>query len=66
MPCWLRDVYPALRHSDYTVDFDIRRFTDIEEIKRLVETAPQKLSLNEFYLAAQTYTPGSEPLQPPV
>ena len=57
----LRDVYPALRHSDYTVDFDIRQFTDIEEIKRLVETAPQKLSLNEFYLAAQTYTPGSEP-----
>ena len=51
----------ALRHSDYTVDFDIRQFTDIEEIKRLVETAPQKLSLNEFYLAAQTYTPGSEP-----
>lgn len=56
----LRDVYPALRHSDYTVDFDIRQFTDVEEIKRLVETAPQKLSLNEFFLASQAYEPGSE------
>ncbi len=57
----LREVYPALRHSDYTIDFDIRSFTDVDEIKRLIETAPQKLSLNEFYLAAQTYEPGSEP-----
>lgn len=56
----LAEVYPALRHSDYTVDFDIREFTDVEEIKRLVETEPQKLSLNEFFLAAQTYQPGSE------
>lgn len=55
----LANVYPALRHSDYTIDFDIRSFTDIEEIKRLVRTAPQKLSLNEFFMAAQTYEPGS-------
>ena len=56
----LANVYPALRHSDYTIDFDIRSFTDVEEIKRLVKTQPQKLSLNEFFMAAQTYEPGSD------
>lgn len=56
----LTHVYPALRHSDYTIDFEVRRFTDVEEIKRLIRTHPQKLSLNEFYLAAQTYEAGSE------
>ncbi|MCM1137693.1 MAG: DUF3868 domain-containing protein [Duncaniella sp.] len=55
----LADVYPALRHSDYKIDFEIRSFTDVEEIKRLVKTQPQKLSLNEFFMAAQTYEPGS-------
>ena len=56
----LQNVYPALRHSDYTIDFDIRSFTDVNEIKRLVRTEPQKLSLNEFYLAAQSCQPGSD------
>ena len=56
----LANVYPALRHSDYTIDFDIRSFTDVEEIKRLVKTQPQKLSLNEMYLAAQEMEIGSE------
>lgn len=56
----LKTVYPALRHSDYRIDFEVRNFTDVEEIKRLIKTQPQKLSLNEFYLAAQTYEPGSD------
>lgn len=56
----LANVYPSLRHSDYTIDFEIRSFTDVEEIKRLVKTQPQKLSLNEFFMAAQTYEPGSK------
>lgn len=56
----LANVYPALRHSDYRIDFEIRQFTDIAEIRRLVKEAPQKLSLNEFYLAAQSYEQGSD------
>lgn len=55
----LMEVYPALRHSDYTIDYTIRTFTDPEEILRLVKTAPQKLSLNEFYIAAATLEQGS-------
>ena len=56
----LREVYPALRHSDYTINFTIREFTDVNEIRNLVKTAPQKLSLNEFYLAAQGLDQGSD------
>lgn len=50
----LSEVYPALRHSDYTVRYTIRTYTDPQEILRLIQTSPQKLSLNEFYIAAAT------------
>lgn len=56
----LQHVYPALRHSDYTVTYVVRAYSDIEEIKRLLKTAPQKLSLQEMYRAAQEMTLGSD------
>lgn len=56
----LKNVYPGLRHSDYAVKYEVRAYTDIEEIKRLLKTRPQKLSLNEMYLAVQDMEPGSE------
>lgn len=56
----LRDCYPALRHSDYRVDYVVRHYTDVEEIRRVLRSRPQKLSLEEFYLAAQAEEPGSE------
>lgn len=54
----LRDVYPALRHSDYAVRYTIRNFTP-EEAKALLHTDPKKLSLNEMFQVAQTCEPGS-------
>ena len=56
----LREVYPGLRHSDYTIEYTIRSFTDVDEIRQLMATAPQKLSLNEMFLLAQSYEPGSK------
>lgn len=56
----LREVYPGLRHSDYMVRYEVRAYTDPEEIKRLLRTQPQKLSLQEMYLVAQDMEPGSE------
>ena len=56
----LREVYPGLRHSDYTIEYTIRSFTDVDEIRQLMATAPQKLSLNEMFLLAQSLEPGSE------
>lgn len=52
--------YPALRHTDYRVNYTIRSYSNVEEIKQVMNTAPQKLSLNEFYLVAQQYEPGTE------
>ncbi len=56
----LDNVYPGLRHSDYKVNYTIRTYTDIEEIRRIMEERPGNLSLNEFYLLAHSYTPGSD------
>ena len=56
----LKEVYPGLRHSDYAVKYEVRTYTDVEEIKRLLKTQPQKLSLQEMYLAAQDMEPGSD------
>lgn len=55
----LREVYPALRHSDYKVTYSVRSYTDVAEILRVMKEAPQKLDLSEFYLAAQSLKPGS-------
>ena len=52
--------YPALRHSDYKIEYNIRQYDDIEEIKRVFAESPQKLSLNEFNRLAQLYEPGSD------
>lgn len=56
----LQNCYPALRHTDYRIAYVIRSYSDVEEIKRLMRTQPQKLSLNEFYLVAQEYEPGTD------
>lgn len=55
----LREVYPALRHSDYRVSYQIKQFTDITEIARVMRERPGNLSLNEFYLLANSYEHGS-------
>lgn len=55
----LQHCYPALRHTDYRIDYHIRTFSKAEEIKRIMAEQPQKLSQNEFYLVAQEYEPGT-------
>ena len=56
----LRNCYPALRHTDYRISYNIRTYSDVAEIIRIMGESPQKLSLDEFYLAAGDYEPGSE------
>ena len=55
----LKNCYPALRHSDYTVEYIVRSYTDVEEAKRIMKTAPGKLGLQEFYTIANTYESGT-------
>lgn len=56
----LDSVYPALRHSDYTVRYKIRTFLDIEELKRVYNESPERLRPVDFYRIAKTYPEGSE------
>lgn len=50
--------YPALRHTDYHITYKVKPF-DVEEAKEILKTKPQLLSLNELFMVAQTYAPGS-------
>lgn len=56
----LKNVYPGLRHSDYTVRYGIRHYTDIDEIRRVMRERPSNLSLAELHKLAMSYTPGSD------
>lgn len=56
----LANVYPALRHSDYKIDYTIRSYTTPKEIIEVLYTRPQNLSLQEFFTAASTLEPGSQ------
>lgn len=56
----LEHVYPGLRHSDYEISYTIRGYGTPEEIREIMAVSPQKLSLNEMYILAQTLEPGSD------
>lgn len=51
--------YPALRHSDYHITYQVKPF-NVEEAKEIIKTKPQQLSQEEMFKVAQTYEPGSE------
>lgn len=56
----LNTVYPGLRRSDYTIEYTIRHYSEPAEISEIMSTAPQKLSLNEFFTLAQSLEAGSD------
>ena len=53
------ECFPALRHSDYTVEYTVRGF-DVAEARQVIWTDPSKLSLQEMYAVAQTYEVGGK------
>ena len=54
----LKEIYPALRHSDYEVAYTIRPLS-VAEAKELIYTDPRQLSLEEMFQVARTYEAGS-------
>lgn len=56
----LKNIYPGLRHTDYLIKYTVRSYADVEEIKRVMKSRPQNLSLNELYLVANSYPVGSK------
>lgn len=56
----LKEIYPWLRHSDYAVKYNIKVYTDLENLMRLYNSDPSKLRPVDFYTIAQQYPVGSE------
>ncbi|MDE5786418.1 MAG: DUF3868 domain-containing protein [Duncaniella sp.] len=55
----LKEVYPALRHSDYTIRYNIKTGIDVVRLKEMFEVTPERLRPVDFYLVARTYPEGS-------
>ncbi len=55
----LKEIYPWLRHSDYTVKYRIKIYTDINNLNRLFESDPTRLRPVDFYTIAAQYPEGS-------
>ena len=55
----LNEVYPALRHSDYEVEYVVRPFS-LEDARVILTENPRLLSLHELYMIANSYEPGSD------
>lgn len=54
----LQHGFPGLRRSDYTIRYVVRPFT-VEQAKRVFESNPKNLSIEEMFRIARTYPPGS-------
>ncbi len=55
----LKNIFPKLRCTNYTVRYTVRPFT-LEESERVFETRPINLNLNEIYRLADKYADNRE------
>ena len=55
----LENVFPALRRSDYRIEYSVRSYVDLDTIRRVMAESPQNLSVEEMFRLAETMEPGS-------
>lgn len=55
----VQEVFPLLRRTDYRVSYTVKSYTTTEDARRIMHSQPDKLSITEFFLAAQGYTMGT-------
>lgn len=56
----LKEIYPWLRHSDYAVNFSIKIYTSLDEIRSAYAADPTRLRNVDFFTLAQSYPEGSQ------
>lgn len=56
----LQNFYPALRHTEYKITYEVKRFDDLNKIREVMRTKPNRLTLREFFLLGNSCKPGSE------
>ncbi len=54
-----RELFPRLRRSDYSIEYTVAPFS-VEKGREVFRSRPGNLSLNEMFLVANTYEPGSD------
>lgn len=55
----LKNVYPALRHTDYVIEYVVREFP-LKKARKLIYTHPEALSVEEMYQVAKSYPDASD------
>lgn len=55
----LKECYPGLRRTDYAIGYVIRGYNSVEDIKRVYSKSPEKLSSEEFFMLAESYSQDS-------
>ena len=50
----LQYVYPGLRHTDYTIEYQVKAYP-VEKGRKLIYTHPEAMSLEEMYNVAMSY-----------
>lgn len=55
----LKEIYPWLRHSDYSVKYRIKVYTELSDLLRLYNSDLEKLRPVDFYTIAAQYPIGS-------
>ena len=53
------ECFPALRRANYEVNYEVASYADVAQIKNKINSNPKDLSLNEFFLAANSVEKGS-------
>lgn len=56
----LDNFYPALRHTEYRITYEVKPVDDVDKIREVMATKPNRLTLREFHLLANSYIPGSD------
>ncbi len=56
----LAKCYPTLRRADFTVEYTTRQQMDPAQIITLIEEMPEQVSLQEFFIAAESLPEGSD------
>lgn len=56
---FLKEVYPALRHTDYEVGYEIRKYRNIDDIRKAFAYRPSNLSENELMMLLADTDPES-------
>lgn len=56
----LDNFYPALRHTDYRISYEVKCFDDIDKIREVMRTRPSRLALRELFLLGNAAELGSD------